>query len=185
MECAKFEELGLLYVSGELNENEAREYEAHLETCEYCKRETAQYKEESASLFTADNLCAEPSPNVDAEIKRVCADPRAMRKPAFMPMMFIKKYAPVPVFLMLVAVAIGGYIRHHTTTAEDLRVKYSAPAEDGAVDIADAAASVDYSGAATSDSADIDVDADASDSAVLQSRPLGKVGVPVSDNSGN
>jgi len=123
MGCTKFEELGLLYVSGELGEAEASAYESHLSECDECKQEVEAYQKERASLYTADVLGESPSPAVDAEILRVCSNPKNMRPPAaFMPFMaIVKKYAPVPLFLMLIMVAVGGYVRYHSMNADNMR----------------------------------------------------------------
>jgi hypothetical protein len=125
--CNKFEEIGLLYVSGELNPTEAREYEAHAAECEECRRETETYRRERAELYTADILSERPGPAVDAEILRVCSTVR--RAPVTLtPMLFLKKYVPVPVFLMLVMVAVGGYFRYHSMNADSLVAKYGGEA---------------------------------------------------------
>jgi hypothetical protein len=127
MECTKFEELGLLYVSGELDDSDARQYEAHLEECPGCKRETEAYKADRASLFGPDMLGEPPPEAVNREIIRVCTASKKRLTMALVPM-FIKKYAPVPVFLMLLMVAVGGYIKHHAMTAESMRAKLSTEA---------------------------------------------------------
>ncbi|GBU21313.1 hypothetical protein R80B4_01202 [Fibrobacteres bacterium R8-0-B4] len=125
--CNKFEETGLLYVSGELSPAEAREYEAHVAECEECRREVEVYRRERAELYTADILSDRPSPAVDAEILRVCSTVR--KAPLTMtPMLFLKKYVPVPLFLMLVMVAVGGYFRYHSMTADSLAAKYGVEA---------------------------------------------------------
>jgi hypothetical protein len=123
MGCNKFEESGLLYVSGELGNAEARAYESHLNECDECRQETEAYKKERAAFYTAGALGESPAPAGDAEILRVCSNPKNTRQPAaFMPIMtFIKKYAPVPLFLMLVMVAIGGYVRYHSMNANEMR----------------------------------------------------------------
>jgi hypothetical protein len=123
MVCNKFEESGLLYVSGELSQTEAREYETHIAACEECRRETEAYRLERAELYTADLLSESPGPATDAEILRVCSNVR--KAPITLtPMLFLKKYAPIPVFLMLVMVAVGGYFRYHSMTANSLVSKY-------------------------------------------------------------
>ncbi|MDR2578309.1 MAG: zf-HC2 domain-containing protein [Chitinispirillales bacterium] len=121
MACNKFEEQGLLYLSGELGKSDAAEYESHLSACEECRLETESYKRESALFYTADVLGETPSPAADAAILRAGENFKKARTPVFMPMMFIKKYAPVPLFLMLVMVAVGGYVRYNSMHAENLR----------------------------------------------------------------
>jgi hypothetical protein len=125
MECNNFEEYGLLYASGELDPAAARGYEAHLEACDECRRETEAYGRERAELYTADVLSERPSPAADAEILRLCSNIRKTPT-AFASTLFlnIKKYAPVPVFLMLVMAAVGGYLSYHSMTAYSLRTKY-------------------------------------------------------------
>jgi len=122
MECNKFEESGLLYVSGEFSAIEAAAYEAHLAECADCRRETEAYKKERETLFTADILSEAPSEAVDREILRVCANPKKKFSFAIMPL-YLKKYAAAPVFLMLLMVAVGGYIRYHSMSAESLRTR--------------------------------------------------------------
>jgi anti-sigma factor RsiW len=123
MACNKFEELGLLYLSGELGKSEAAEYESHLNACEECRLETESYKRESSLFYTADIMGETPSAAVDASILRAGENLKKAQMSVFMPMMFIKKYAPVPLFLMLVMVAVGGYIRYNSMNAEGLRAK--------------------------------------------------------------
>ncbi|MCL2182059.1 MAG: zf-HC2 domain-containing protein [Chitinispirillia bacterium] len=134
MACSKFEVSGLLYISGELDAGEAAAYEAHLEECEECRRETGAYKQEHVSLYTAEILGDNPSEAVDSEILRVCANPKKMLAPsAITPMIFIKKYTPVTLFLMLIMVAVGGYVTYHSMSADDLAKKAAAAAELAAV----------------------------------------------------
>jgi anti-sigma factor RsiW len=124
MDCNKFEESGLLYLSGELSESEARGYEAHIAGCAECRGETELYRKESKELYTADILGDAPRREVSDEIIRVCSNPKkAASAAALTPLLFFKKYAPVSVFLMLVMVAVGGYLKYHSMAAGELRAK--------------------------------------------------------------
>ena len=122
MECVKFEELGLLYVCGELDAAETKAYEAHLAECGECRGEVDAYKKERETLFTAGILGEAPSEAVDKEILRVCANPKKKFSFALMPL-YLKKYAAAPVFVMLLMVAVGGYVRYHSMSAESLRTR--------------------------------------------------------------
>ncbi|MDR3012005.1 MAG: zf-HC2 domain-containing protein [Chitinispirillales bacterium] len=157
MVCDKFGTIGLLYASGELSEAEAREYRAHLGSgCPDCAREAEAYRTERAAFYTVDILGEDPSPTVDAEILRVCANPKALtRTTAFMPMVFIKKYAAAPIFVMLIAVAIGVYVRHHSMNAADLRAELTNGTAAEAVTVAaeHGVSDVDSPKPATADSA--------------------------------
>ena len=119
MECVKFEELGLLYVCGELDAAETEAYEAHLAECGECRGEVDAYKKERETLFTAGILGEAPSESVDKEILRVCANPKKKFSFALMPL-YLKKYAAAPVFLMLLMVAVGGFVRYHSMNAESI-----------------------------------------------------------------
>jgi len=150
MECNKFEEHGLLYAAGELCPAEARGYEAHLAVCGACRRETETYRRERAELYTADILSERPSPETDAEILRLGSNARKIPM-SFANSMFlnIKKYAPLPVFLMLIMALVGGYLSYHSMTAEKLRSKY----DGGEAKVASSPERADDEGLALSDSA--------------------------------
>jgi len=127
--CNKFEVSGLLYLSGELGEGEARGYEAHLGACGECALEVESYRRERAAFYGPEILGESPSAAVDSEILRVCAGARGARPITFLSMAFVRKYAPVPLFLMLIMVAVGGYVRYHSMHAGIVRgrVVESAP----------------------------------------------------------
>jgi anti-sigma factor (TIGR02949 family) len=56
--CGKCEQLLQLYLDGELDENEARETEAHLDDCGYCRR---RYRFERAfRAYLREALSEEP-----------------------------------------------------------------------------------------------------------------------------
>ena len=44
MSCPEFEKKGLLFISGELEKDEARAYRNHLKTCDFCLREIKEYR---------------------------------------------------------------------------------------------------------------------------------------------
>ena len=105
MECNKWEEKGLLFTSGELNEEEAKAFNDHCMTCETCRKELQLYRREKESLFKPEMFEESPSPAVDKEIMRVCTQPvkPTMASPIFSS--FIKNtiYA-----LLIFAVGFGG-----------------------------------------------------------------------------
>jgi len=182
MECVKFEELGLLYVSGELNAVESSAYEAHLTECAECRSEVETYKSERETLYTADILGEAPSEAVDKEILRVCANPKKKFSFAVMPI-YLKKYAAAPIFLMLLMVTVGGYIRYHSMSAESLRARLISEAALSAereLERDGYTPQVDYDEIAKSDSGDIGIGTHA--------KPLGNLElegvVPVSKSEG-
>ncbi len=76
MECSKWEEYGLLYVSGELESGERKSFEEHLAECAVCAGEEKAYLSDKDRFFTPEILCDTPSAACDAEIIRVCSDGR-------------------------------------------------------------------------------------------------------------
>ena len=96
MECNKWEEYGLLFVSGELEENEHQSFGQHLQECAFCAQEEQVYRMEKKRFYTAEILGDTPSAACDAEILRVCSDGR--RK--------VTGMAPMPLFIRKSAVAV-------------------------------------------------------------------------------
>jgi anti-sigma factor RsiW len=120
MDCRKWEEFGLLYSSGELDGKEARDYEEHLKECEECGKELYLYRREHERFYAAGVLGEAPSPAVDAEILRVCSDPRKQAAAfGFMPA-FIRK-AVVPALLLVVGFISAGYIMMNMENAGQLK----------------------------------------------------------------
>lgn len=122
MACNKFEESGLLYVSGELDEHEIRQFEAHLEVCSECRYETKEYKKEQAVFYNAKNLEETPSESVDKEIIRVCSVSKKRYTSLFLPL-FLKKRTAAPLYILMIMVAIGGYVQYHSMNAQKMSVQ--------------------------------------------------------------
>ena len=119
MACNKFEESGLLYVSGELDEHEIRQFEAHLKVCSECSYETEEYKKERASFYSPANFEEVPSESVDKEIIRVCSVTKKRYTSAFIPL-FLKKRAAAPLYIIMIMAAIGGYVQYHSMNAQKM-----------------------------------------------------------------
>ncbi len=76
MACSIWEEMGLLYSSGELNVQERQTFLEHVRGCTECTQELDMYQREREHLFSIDVLGEMPSAACDAEILRVCSDGR-------------------------------------------------------------------------------------------------------------
>ncbi len=74
MECARWEETGLLFTSGELSNEEGTAFQDHLDQCETCRKEYEGYQELRSQFNPSKLLQAEPSERTSQEILRVCAD---------------------------------------------------------------------------------------------------------------
>ena len=122
MECRKWEETGLLYTAGELTAREALDYETHLTTCEECRKELYCYRSEQKRFFTADVLGEAPSVKIDAEILRVCSDPRPKVRIAVPALFaaFLRRQVLVPAMLFIVGFISVGYIMMNMENARQM-----------------------------------------------------------------
>ena len=91
MACNFWDEMGLLYSSDELSEQEKQTFIAHLQQCPECSHELDLYKREKEAFFINDILGETPSPACDAEILRVCSDGRKKVFGLNMLTLFIRK----------------------------------------------------------------------------------------------
>jgi hypothetical protein len=72
MECNKWEETGLLYVSSELDEEQQTQFKSHLSTCAFCSNELSLYSLEKARFFSPDILSVPTTPELDIKIISRC-----------------------------------------------------------------------------------------------------------------
>lgn len=120
MDCSKWEELGLLYGARELGEHQARDFEEHLVGCEECKKELYMYREAHERFFSEELLGEAPSPAVDAEILRVCSNPRKrFSGTALFPALWRKIL--VPVALLFIGFISAGYIAFNMQNARHIK----------------------------------------------------------------
>jgi hypothetical protein len=122
MECRKWEEAGLLYAAGELTAQEVGGFESHLATCGECRMVLECYRREHERFFTAEVLGEAPSAEVDAEILRVCSDPRPrvrIAAPALFAA-FFRRQVLVPVMLFIVGFISVGYIMMNVENARQM-----------------------------------------------------------------
>jgi hypothetical protein len=75
MDCSKWDEIGLLFASGELDRSQATEFTKHLASCQSCSSELSQYTVEKKQFFTQDILCEETPGHLDARILSLCSRP--------------------------------------------------------------------------------------------------------------
>jgi len=79
-------------------------------------------KKERASFYSAKILEESPSESVDREILRVCANSKKKYTSAYLPL-FLKKHAAAPVCLIMIMVALGGYVTYHSMNAKSMSAK--------------------------------------------------------------
>jgi hypothetical protein len=126
-----WERNGLLYTSGELEEEEKKEYEIHLQQCDRCREELQRYTKLKENWFTPEILGENSPEHVDKEILRVCARPRQSitTTPLFGAVM---KKSIIALFLLVVGMGGGSYFAYHIrNAAEEDNPVVSHPAIEG------------------------------------------------------
>ncbi|MBN2036191.1 MAG: hypothetical protein JW768_05570 [Chitinispirillaceae bacterium] len=130
MQCRKWEELGLLYCASELDQKSSRDFEEHVNECEACRKELDCYREEKKRFFTVEVLGETPSPEVDAEILRVCSNPKKQAS-AITPIPAFLRKAVVPLALFVIGFVSVGYIMLNMENAD--RMRAAAAQEENAI----------------------------------------------------
>ena len=105
MECNYWEEKGLLFTSGELNDEEVKVFNEHCKACELCRNELQLYRHEKETFFMPEMFEDAPPVEVDREILRVCSQPV---KPAVTSTIFTSFVKNVISALLIFAVGFGG-----------------------------------------------------------------------------
>jgi hypothetical protein len=72
MECNKWEESGLLYISKELDDVQRVQFENHLSTCAICSNEVSFYSLGKTRFFSQDILSMPTPPELDIKILSRC-----------------------------------------------------------------------------------------------------------------
>jgi hypothetical protein len=73
MECNKWEETGMLYVSRELDEAQQTQFRSHLSMCAFCSNEISIYSHEKARFFSEEILSIQTTPELDMRIMNRCS----------------------------------------------------------------------------------------------------------------
>ena len=120
MECTKWEQIGLLYCAGELDRRTVPEYEGHLKVCAACRTEVDSYRHNCEHFFSPELLAASPSPEIDAEILRVCSMPMKRASGVALFPLFLRK-AAVPLVLFMIAFFADGYVKFNAENARQLK----------------------------------------------------------------
>jgi len=108
MACSMWEEVGLLYSSDELSEQDKKSFVEHMQKCSECSSEYEWYLRSKKELFNDVVLSETPSASCDAEIMRVCGDGRK-KYTGFSALPVFFKKSVVSVALFLATFTIAGY----------------------------------------------------------------------------
>lgn len=100
MECTRWDDEGLLYVSQELDSEASSSFEKHLVSCEFCSAELKTYKNEKSAFFNPAILEEPVSEELDRKITEACSKlPRATVSSNIF-MSFVKRGAFAAVLLI-------------------------------------------------------------------------------------
>ena len=101
MECNKWQQEGLLYVSREMEASQAEEYEKHVQLCEVCRVEIDQHIHDKKTLFSAEMLGESPSEHIDKKIIAACSSmPKVSRSIPLFSTVWFKRAVISMVFLV-------------------------------------------------------------------------------------
>ncbi len=126
MACSKWEEIGLLYCSCELDKQEVTQYEAHLKDCSECNSEFHQYQKEKSSLFTSEILGENTSREIDDEIIRVCTAKKQYTSIGTFPSIVKKSVFSASFFLL--GFVVVGYFTFNIKNANIQKQRFASEA---------------------------------------------------------
>ncbi|HEX2956173.1 MAG TPA: zf-HC2 domain-containing protein [Chitinispirillaceae bacterium] len=110
MACNDWEELSLLYSSGELDDSKKVQFESHIAQCESCKQFLEQYQKDRESLFSIQMLGVSTSETIDKEIKRVCENGKKQYTSTGFFSVFAKKTIISTSFFLIGFVVVGYFM---------------------------------------------------------------------------
>ncbi len=121
MACKKWESDGLLYIAGDLSNDESSLYETHLSECEECSLEVNNYKEMFGDFSAKELLSEEPSAECDQKILAAIDDVVSVKnedQPIFTMggffATFIQRVA-LPLAIFAIAIGIGVQVSSRST----------------------------------------------------------------------
>jgi hypothetical protein len=127
MECLKWQEMGLLFVSGETDDGQSEEFKEHIKLCAECKQETDQYYFDKQHFFSQDFLADAPRETIDVKIKAACSQkPVTNLRWSLFSGIWIKK-ALVATFFLVFGMSAGIYFTIHYFSNNNSATLVTAP----------------------------------------------------------
>jgi hypothetical protein len=125
MECNKWQESGLLYISHELDEREDGEFKEHMQVCSTCGKEVEQYFYDKNNFFPGSLLCESPSEAIDKKIIAACSQlPKMTVRLGIFSGVWVKNAVMATVFLLF-GMSAGVYFTLNYVTASRASVAVS------------------------------------------------------------
>jgi hypothetical protein len=130
MECNKWDENGLLYITNELSQPVTSEFEQHLKICQCCSDELNQYSLEKKQFFTTAILCETTPEHLDKKIISLCSKPMIPTTIGLFSMQWVKR-AVFSTLVFALGVGAGGYFTfayyQSKTSSAYAQIKNTAP----------------------------------------------------------
>lgn len=129
MECPKWEEIGLLFISGETDARQNSEFKEHIKQCAECKNEVDQYYFDKKHFFFSDLIAETPPEAIDTKIIAACS-----RKPMttlgfnLFSGLWMKK-ALLSTFFLVFGMGAGVYFTVHFLSNDTAGIAVSKPAK--------------------------------------------------------
>jgi len=129
MECPKWQELGLLFVSGETDAQQSEEFKEHMKQCAECKNEIDQYSFDKKNFFSYDFLAEAPPEAINTKIIAACS-----QKPVttlgfnLFSGLWMKK-ALLSTFFLVFGMGAGVYFTVHYFSSDNSGIAVSKPAK--------------------------------------------------------
>jgi hypothetical protein len=129
MECLKWQEVGLLFVSGETDVRQNEELKEHMKVCAECKNEVDQYYFEKKKFFSHDLLAEAPPKAIDAKIITACSQKPVMTTGFNLFSGLWMKKALLSTFFLVFGMGAGVYFTVHYFSSDTGGVAISKPAK--------------------------------------------------------
>jgi hypothetical protein len=143
MECLKWQEMGLLFVSGETDGRQSEEFKEHIKVCAECKQETDQYYFDKQHFFLQDLLGEAPRETIDEKIKSACSQkPIATIGWSLFSGLWIKK-ALVATFFLVFGMSAGIYFTIHYFSNNNAAIAGDTPGKASPTAVASKATTID------------------------------------------
>jgi len=109
MECNKWQEEGLLYISKELDFDKSKEFQRHCESCSTCRTEMQEYTFDAKTFFKQSFIGESPSEDIDNKIIAACSQAPRMTGGLGIFSGFWFKKAVISTFFLIIGMSAGVY----------------------------------------------------------------------------
>jgi len=109
MECNKWQEEGLLYISKELDGSGKQLFENHMELCPACRGEVEQYRFDASNFFKESLIGESPSEKINQKIIAACSQAPVLSTGFGLFSGFLFKKAIISTIFLIFGMSAGVY----------------------------------------------------------------------------